>query len=131
MKTAGQRSDSLIELVDVFPTLCDLCGVSSPKQLEGKSLRPFLENASAELHDAAFTQARRGKNAEHWGRTIRTARWRCTEWDEGRNGIELYDHDTDPHEYTNLAKDPKHAEILKELRAKLAAKLPPIVRRAP
>ena len=127
MKTAGQRSESLIELTDVFPTLCDLCGIASPQQLEGKSLRPFLENASAELHDAAFTQARRGKNAEHWGRTIRTARWRCTEWDEGRNGLELYDHDTDPHEYTNLANDPKHAEVLKDLRAKLAAKLPPIV----
>ena len=46
---------------------------------------------------------------------------------EGRDGIELYDHDTDPHEYTNLTKDPKHAEVLQELREKLAAKLPPIV----
>jgi uncharacterized sulfatase len=127
MKTAGQRSNSLIELTDVFPTLCDLCGVSAPKQLEGKSLRPFIENASAEIHTAAFTQARRGKKAEFWGRTIRTVRWRCTEWNEGRNGIELYDHETDPQEYTNLASDPKHAATLQELRGALAAKLPPIV----
>ncbi|MFO1484399.1 MAG: sulfatase [Verrucomicrobiaceae bacterium] len=126
MKTAGQRSDSLIELLDVFPTLCDLTGISAPKQLQGKSLRPFLENAAAEIHDAAFTQARRGPNAEFWGRTIRTSRWRCTEWDEGKNGVELYDHDTDPHEYTNLASDPKHAETLKELRARLAVSLPPV-----
>lgn len=126
MKSAGRRSDSLIELLDVFPTLCDLCGIPTPAQVQGRSLRPFLENADASLHDAAFTQARRGPNAEFWGRSIRTARWRCTEWDEGRNGIELYDHDHDPHEYTNLAKDPAHAETLKDLRRRLAEKLSPI-----
>ena len=65
-------------------------------------------------------------NAENWGRTVRTARWRCTEWDEGRNGIELYDHDGDPREYTNLANDSRHAAILKELRSLLATKLPSI-----
>lgn len=120
MKTGGQRSAGLIELTDVFPTLCDLCEVPLPAQLEGKSLRPQLDDTAAVVHDAAFTQARRGPNAEFWGRTIRTARWRCTEWDAGKNGIELYDHDADPHEYTNLANDPKHAEVLKELRGRLA-----------
>lgn len=126
MKTAGQRSDGLIELLDVFPTLCDLCGIPAPKQLQGKSLLPLLDDPSSSIHDAAFTQARRGENAEFWGRTIRTTRWRCTEWDEGKNGVELYDHDNDPHEYTNLAKDPKHVEVLKDLHARLAEKLPPI-----
>lgn len=120
MKTGGQKSAGLIELTDVFPTLCDLCEVPLPAQLEGKSLRPQLDDTAAVVHDAAFTQARRGPNAEFWGRTIRTARWRCTEWDAGKNGIELYDHDSDPHEYTNLANDPKHAEVLKELRGRLA-----------
>ncbi len=120
MKTGGQRSAGLIELTDVFPTLCDLCEVPLPAQLEGKSLRPQLDDTAAVVHDAAFSQARRGPNAEFWGRTIRTARWRCTEWDAGKNGIELYDHDSDPHEYTNLANDPKHAEVLKELRGRLA-----------
>lgn len=123
MMSAGKRSDSLIESLDLFPTLCDLTGVPPLKQLEGKSLRPLLDDPSATLHDAAFTQARRGPNAEFWGRTVRTARWRCTEWNEGRDGIELYDHDADPHEYTNLAKEPTHAGTLKQLRALLAAKL--------
>jgi arylsulfatase A-like enzyme len=127
MKTAGKSSDSLVESLDLFPTLCDLTGVPQLKQLEGKSLLPLLNDPSATLHDAAFTQARRGPNAEFWGRTVRTTRWRCTEWNEGRDGIELYDHDTDPHEYTNLATDPKHAGTLKELRALLAGKLPQIV----
>ncbi len=126
MKGNGQKSGSLAELLDVFPTLCDLCGIPAPAQLQGKSLKPVLNDPAATLHEAAFTQARRGENAEFWGRTVRTARWRCTEWDEGRNGIELYDHEADPQEYTNLATDPKHASTLKELRAQLAEKLPPI-----
>jgi choline-sulfatase len=127
-KGNGQRSASLVELLDVYPTLCDLAGVPAPAGLQGKSLRPVLNNPQAAFHEGAFTQARRGAKAEHWGRSVRTARWRCTEWDEGRNGIELYDHAADPHEFTNLANDPKHATVLKELRALLAAKLPPIAK---
>lgn len=127
-KGNGQRSPSLVELLDVYPTLCDLAGVPAPASLQGKSLRPVLNNPLASFHEGAFTQARRGAKAEHWGRSVRTARWRCTEWDEGRNGIELYDHAADPHEFTNLANDPKHAAVLKELRAMLAAKLPSIAK---
>lgn len=130
-KGNGRRSDSLVELLDVYPTLCDLCGIPAPSHLQGRSLRPLLDDPAAILHDAAFSQARRGPNAEHWGRTIRTARWRCTEWDEGRNGIELYDHDADPHEYVNLAADPRHSATLVELRRRLTENLPPILPSAP
>jgi uncharacterized sulfatase len=126
IKTRGQSATGLAELIDLFPTLCDLTGVPPLPGLQGKSLRPLLDDPRATLHDAAFTQARRGKNSEFWGRSVRTARWRCTEWDEGRGGLELYDHDSDPHEYTNLAAAPQHATILAELRALLASQLPPI-----
>lgn len=122
-KANGQRCAGLVELLDVFPTLCDLAGLPTPANQQGQSLRPLLNDAKATVHDAAFTQARRGANAEFWGRTVRTARWRCTEWDEGANGIELYDHDNDPHEYTNLAKSPGHAMVLQELRALLRTRL--------
>jgi arylsulfatase A-like enzyme len=122
-KANGQRSTSLVELLDLFPTLCDLAGVPAPANLQGESLRPVLNDAKVSIHDSAFTQARRGENAEFWGRTVRTARWRCTEWDEGKNGIELYDHDADPHEFTNLANRPEHAAVLRELRALLATRL--------
>jgi iduronate 2-sulfatase len=122
-KANGQRSASLVELLDVFPTLCDLTGVPAPPNLQGKSLRPLLNDAGATVHDAAFTQARRGENAEFWGRTIRTARWRCTEWDEGKNGVELYDHDADPHEFTNLAGRPEYAAVLSEMRGLLSTRL--------
>ncbi len=122
----GRASRSVVELLDIYPTLCDLAGVPAPAKLEGKSLRPLLADPAVTLHDGAFTQARRGANAANWGRSVRTPRWRCTEWDEGKNGIELYDHDADPHEYTNLASDPRHAGVLKELRALLAARVPSI-----
>ena len=124
MKTRGQTSAGVVELLDLFPTLCDLTGVLPLPGLQGKSLRPLLEDPRAKLHDAAFTQARRGRDGEFWGRSVRTARWRCTEWDEGRTGLELYDHDADPHEYTNLASDPRHAVVLAELRTLLATTLP-------
>ncbi len=120
----GQATRSLAELVDVYPTLCDLTGVPAPAGLEGRSLRPVLHDPAVRVSEAAFTQARRGPSHEHWGRSVRTARWRCTEWDEGRNGIELYDHDADPGEFTNLAKDPQHAATLQELRALLAQRVP-------
>ena len=121
-KGNGQRSASLIESLDLFPTICDLTGIPAPSNLQGKSLRPLLEDPKAVLHEAAFTEARRGKNAEFWGRSVRTSRWRYTEWNDGRDGVELYDHEADPHEFTNLASDPKQAATL----AQLKAMLPPV-----
>jgi uncharacterized sulfatase len=53
------------------------------------------------------------------GRSVRTERWRYTEWDEGRAGSELYDHDSDPKEMNNLAQDPQHGGIVKEMQALL------------
>jgi uncharacterized sulfatase len=126
MKHGGQTTEGLVELIDLFPTLCDLTKIKPPGELQGKSLRLLIDDPKATLHNAAFTQARRGKNAEHWGRSVRTVRWRCTEWDGGQSGIELYDHATDPFEYTNLATDPQHAKTLAELRATLATQLPPL-----
>jgi len=115
-KGNGQRSASLVELLDIFPTICDLAGVPAPANLQGRSLRPLLNDTSATLHQAAFTEARRGVNAEFFGRSVRTPRWRYTEWNGGRDGMELYDHERDPQEYTNLAKDSRHAETIAELK---------------
>ncbi len=116
-KGNGQRSSSLVELLDLFPTLCDLSGIPRPGNLEGKTLRPLLDSPGAVLHEGAFTEARRGPSAEYWGRSVRSARWRYTEWNDGRNGIELYDHDADPYEYNNLAADPRNAEVIAKLKA--------------
>ncbi|MFN9915544.1 MAG: sulfatase/phosphatase domain-containing protein, partial [Pirellulaceae bacterium] len=92
----GQRSQSLIESLDLFPTLCDLAGVAAPGNLQGKSLRPVLDNPAATLHQAAITEARRGAEAEYWGRSVRTSRWRYTEWTEGRAGTARAEHRAAP-----------------------------------
>ncbi len=119
MKAAGQGCGRLVESVDVYPTLADLCGLSAPAGLAGRSLRPLLDDPQQPWKKAAFTQVRRQEGK--LGRSVRSERWRYTEWDEGREGRELYDHDNDPHEYRNLADDPAQAEVVKEHQALLHA----------
>jgi uncharacterized sulfatase len=77
---------------------------------------PLLNNPQLQWKEAAYTQVTRGRFA---GYSVRTERWRYTEWDEGRQGAELYDHQTDPHEYRNLISDPKHKAVVEELKALL------------
>jgi uncharacterized sulfatase len=115
-KNAGKISPRTVELVDLYPTLADLAGMTPPKNLEGFSLRPLLENPDAPWSHAAFTQVQRGKFPGH---SVRTERWRYTEWDFGKQGAELYDHDADPHELINLASDPKYADTIAEMKALL------------
>jgi len=120
-KGNGQVSARPVELVDLHPTLADLCGLKAPEGLDGKSLRRLLENPQTEWSRPAYTQVTRssaesGERQEIMGRSVRTQRWRYTEWDGGRLGVQLYDHDNDPKEYVNLAKDPKYAAQVTELK---------------
>ncbi len=112
----GQRTSSLAELVDLYPTLADLCGLKAPDYLDGVSLRPALDNPQAKVKEAAFTQLRRG-NFD--GYSIRTERYRFTQWDGGQKGEQLYDMQSDPSETKNLIQSPEHATVLAELRARL------------
>lgn len=113
-------SRRVVEFVDVYPTLADLCGLTPPANLEGKSLRSLLENPDAAWSKPAITQqVRRLGDKSIMGYSVRTERWRYTEWDDGKAGAELYDHDADPHEYQNLAKDPKCASVVAELKTLL------------
>jgi len=142
MKTAGQGSPRMAELVDVYPTLAELCGLEAPANLAGKSLRPLLESPQAASEKVAVTQVFRGggqagkakagakgeKKSDappapvgFKGYSVRTERYRYTEWDGGKRGLELYDHEQDPHEITNLADRPEMAQTVKELKGKLAA----------
>lgn len=112
----GQASARTVELVDLYPTLADLCGLAAPGA-EGKSLRPLLDDPKAAWEKPALTQVRRGgRNTPIFmGRSVRTERWRYTEWDGGKRGAELCDHDADPREWNNLAADPRFADTKKDL----------------
>lgn len=112
--TGGAVSPRPVEFVNMYPTLADLCGLDAPAGLDGVSLRPLLKDPGAAWDRPAYTQTHRGKLR---GYSVRTQRWRYTEWGEnGSAGVELYDHDADPDENTNLAKDPRHAETVSQLK---------------
>jgi uncharacterized sulfatase len=109
----GQACRRVVEFVDIYPSLIDVAGLSVNPRLAGRSLRPLLENPAAQWNGFAVTQVLRPADerlAEPvMGCSIRTNRWRYTEWAEGRHGLELYDHHADPQEFNNLAKNPDAA----------------------
>ena len=130
-KANGQATKRVAELVDLYPTVADLCGLNPDKRTQGKSLRPLLEDPNRPWAHAAYTQVDFGAiNAggkkkvatpeRKVGRSVRTERYRYTEWNEGRLGIELYDHEKDPGELINVATHPAYAPAVAELKTLLA-----------
>ncbi|MFN7932584.1 MAG: sulfatase [Bryobacteraceae bacterium] len=97
-KTSSAR---LVEYVDIYPTLTDLAGLPRSPGMEGTSFVPLLENPQRAWKKAAYTMVWRG--GDRFGRSVRTDRYRYTEWEDGRSGVEFYDHEKDPKEWTNLA----------------------------
>lgn len=131
----GAAAKSPISHVDLFPTLAELCGVKVPSNVQGQSLVPILRDPTVSGRGWAITQVMRGGGPNRasvttnvgsdgprfFGYSLRTPRWRFTEWDEGRKGRELYDHDADPRELTNLANKPEHAKTVEELSQQVRA----------
>jgi iduronate 2-sulfatase len=118
----SQVAASPISQVDLFPTLAELCGVTKPTNLQGQSLVSILKDASQEGRGWAVTQLLRTENkkdSSFFGYSLRTERWRYTEWDDGKKGRELYDHDHDPKELTNLADDPMYQADVESLKKHL------------
>ncbi len=109
VKTAGQSSPRPVELLDIYPTLVDLARLPPAKDLEGVSLVPLIKNPKAKWDRPAFSQIK-------GGRSVRTERWRYTEWEGGRLGASLYDLQADPLERQNLVKDPKFAKVATTMR---------------
>lgn len=113
--TAGQASNNIVELIDLYPTLADLAGLAdkAPSILQGAGLRPLLEQPNRDdWAKDAYTISYGGE-----GHSIRTPRWRYNRWASG--GEELYDHQRDPREFTNLARDQAHSDVLEKMRHKL------------
>ena len=113
LKPRSNDCEAIVEFVDIYPTLADLAGLAPPSDLEGTSLRALLADPQAEWQRPAFTQT---LYVDTPGYSVRTDRWRYTEWGkQGDQGIELYDHDSDPKEMNNLASSDQHAEIMERL----------------
>jgi iduronate 2-sulfatase len=114
----GQTTRSLVEFVDLYPTVADFCGLKMPHQGAGTSLKPVLAQPAASIKDAAFTLVTHGPKV--YGQSVRTARWRFTLWNDGQK--ELYDHDLDPEENHDVAK--ANPAVVAQLEARLKS-LPP------
>ena len=116
------RTQTLAELVDLYPTLCDLSGLPAPNHLEGESLAEALAEPSITLPSVALSQHVRFKE-RYMGRAMRTNRYRFVLWEDTKTGDiverELYDHNKDPLETRNLASDPNQADRVKQLEARL------------
>lgn len=104
---SGAITDALVELVDIYPTLCDICRLPISTELEGISMLPVIERPNQPWKVAVFSQLRRGRTD---GYSVRTGRYRYTEWgNNGEQGIELYDYNTHPDEAVNIANRSKNA----------------------
>jgi len=127
LESAGQGSSALVEFVDIYPTLADLCGLPLPGHLEGTSLVPVLRDPAATVKSAAFSQYPRAvQGRQLMGYSMRTDRYRFTRWVQRNeptqvDAVELYDHQTDPQENTNIANDPANRELVDRLTAQLLA----------
>jgi uncharacterized sulfatase len=126
----GVASPRLVEFVDIFPSLTELCGVPAPANLEGTSFTPLLDDPERPWKKAAFTvtarsesgraKKQRNPQTDVLARSVRTERYVFNDWGDGQS-FELYDHQTDPGEYVNLAADPQHASAVQEMSALLKA----------
>lgn len=119
---APARTKSLAELVDLYPTLCELTSTRPPKHLEGESLVPALREPAANHADAALSQYSRFRE-KYMGRAIRTDRYRYVAWYETKSGKiverELYDQKADPSETRNIVEVKANREIVKEMESRL------------
>jgi len=123
LKTANRKTSALVELLDLYPTLSELCGLPKPVGVQGKSLVPVLKDPGAKVKDAAFTQHPRPAyykgRPDVMGYSVRTTNYRYTEWRDWETGKtvarELYAHDKDPAETRNIVDMMEMKSVVAEL----------------
>jgi arylsulfatase A-like enzyme len=123
--SAGKASTALVEFIDIYPTLVELCSLPKPQKLEGRSFTPLLTDPMAAWKPAAYSVYQKNVSAlggTTLGRAMRTDRYRLIEW-TGPSGqkpvYELYDHAKDPDENINIANRSEHAELVQTLARQL------------
>lgn len=110
----GLSLSQLVELVDVYPTMAELCKLPQPVGMEGLSFVPVLQNPALAWKSAAFTDNEAGENPSN---SIRTDRYRYTSFQDGRES--LFDFSLSPNETVDLAKSPENQDLLKEMKSRL------------
>lgn len=106
------RSDSIVELMDIYPTLCTLAGIGIPPTVQGRNLVPVLRDPTVSVRDAALSIVRNGHS-------LRCSQWAYMRYHDGSE--ELYDMEADPHQFRNLARRDGHEAILHDFRQRLQA----------
>ena len=114
---AGQLCSKPVGLIDLYPTMLEMCGLPAKKSNQGDSLVPLLRNPSADWRFATLTTYARGNHS------LRSEHHRYLRFEDGSE--ELYDHADDPNEWVNLAARPKHAKLLERFRRELPTKEAP------
>lgn len=112
-KGKSQHSSQVVELLDLYPTLVELCGLPKKDNIEGHSVVPLLYNPNKERDFPAYSVTAVQNKI---GRSVRTKQWHYVEWDEGKAGNMLFKHPDDPHELTNLANDPAYSKVVNEMK---------------
>jgi len=108
---------SFVELLDLYPTISSLCGLEVPSRLQGMDISPMLDDPSHQVRKAAFCV--NGK-----GFLLREGKWSYIQYKEDvSGGIELFDMEQDPNQYTNLAEMPEYEPVVSSFKVKLAEKL--------
>ncbi len=110
---------SLAELLDLYPTISSLCGLNVPDRLQGKNISAMLDNPCHSVRDFAFSM-----NGQWKGFLLRDEKWAYIQYNEDASrGIELFDMEKDPNQYTNLAELPEYSNIVTRFRKKFTAKM--------
>jgi len=117
MKSRGKTSNSIVEMIDLYPTLSQLAGIKTPGYISGRSFKKVLDDPNYKTRESALSQVRGGY-------TLRTEKYRYTRWrKDGPNMTELYDRLSDPQEMNNLSGAQQYGDLIKKLDKQLTDRI--------